>query len=109
MAYDARLAERVQRLLGRRKGITEKKMFGGLAFMLNGKMFCGVLKDDLVVRVGPERHEQALSRAHVRPMDFTGRTLKGYVFVGPGGLKTDNMLAKWIEEGVEFASSLPRK
>ena len=57
--------------------------------MLHGKMFCGVLKDDLVVRVGPERYEQALSRAHVRPMDFTGRPLKGYVFVGPGGLKMD--------------------
>ena len=109
MAYDAHLAERVRRSLGRRKGITEKKMFGGLAFMLHGKMFCGVLKDDLVVRVGPERYEQALSRAHARPMDFTGRPLKGYVFVGPGGLKTDKMLGKWIEEGVEFVLSLPRK
>jgi hypothetical protein len=96
-------------LLARRKGITEKKMFGGLAFMLRGKMFCGVLKDDLVVRVGPEGYEKALSRAPPRPMDFTGRPMKGYVFVGPGGLKTDKMLAKWIEEGVEFASSLPRK
>ena len=109
MAYEARLAERVQRLLARRKGITEKKMFGGLAFMLHGKMFCGVLKNDLVVRVGPDRHEKALSRAHARPMDFTGRSLKGYVFVGLGGLKTDKMLAKWIEEGVGFVSSLPRK
>lgn len=109
MAYDARLAERVRRLLARRKGITEKKMFGGLAFMLHGKMFCGVLKDDLVVRVGPQRYEKALSRAHARPMDFTGRPLKGCVFVDPSGLKTDKMLAKWIDEGVEFASSLPRK
>jgi hypothetical protein len=109
MAYDARLAERVQRLLVWRKGVTEKKMFGGLAFMLHGKMFCGVLKDDLVVRVGPVAYEKALSRTHARPMDFTGRPLKGYVFVGPGGSKTDKMLAKWIEEGVEFASSLTRK
>jgi TfoX/Sxy family transcriptional regulator of competence genes len=96
-------------LLARRKGITEKKMFGGLAFMLHGKMFCGVLKDDLVVRVGPDRHEKALSRAHARPMDFTGRPLKGYGFVGPGGLKTDKLLARWIEEGLEFASSLGQK
>jgi hypothetical protein len=96
-------------LLARRKGITEKKMFGGLAFMLHGKIFCGVLKDDLAVRVGPERYEKALSRAPARPMDFTGRPLKGYVFVGPGGLKTDKMLGKWIDEGLEFASALPPK
>jgi TfoX/Sxy family transcriptional regulator of competence genes len=96
-------------LLARRKGITEKKMFGGLAFMLHGKMFCGVLKDDLVVRVEPEGYEKALSRAHARPMDFTGRPLKGYVFVGSSGLRTDKMLGKWIEEGVEFASSLRQK
>jgi hypothetical protein len=84
-------------------------MFGGLAFMLHGKMFCGILKDDLVVRVGPDGYEKALSRAHTRPMDFTGRPMKGYVFVAPGGLKTDKMLGKWIKKGVEFASSLPRK
>jgi TfoX/Sxy family transcriptional regulator of competence genes len=78
MAYDARLAERVRRLLARRKGITEKKMFGGVAFMLHGKMFCGVLKDDLVVRVGSERYEQALSRAHVAPDGFYRTAAQGF-------------------------------
>jgi hypothetical protein len=109
MAYDARLAERVRRSLARRKGVVEKKMFGGVAFMLHGKMCCGVLKDDLVVRVGPERYGKALARRHARLMDFTGRPLKGFVFVGPGGSKTDKSLAKWLTEAVEFAASLPRK
>ena len=109
MAYDQHLAERVRQCLARRKGITEKKMFGGLAFILRGKMCCGVLNDNLVVRVGPERYERDLSRPHVRPMDFTGRPMKGYVFVAPGGLKTDKRLGKWIDEGGEFVSALTRK
>jgi hypothetical protein len=86
MAYDAQLAERVQRLLARRKGITEKKMFGGLAFMLHGKMFCGVLKDDLVVRVGPERYEQALSRARA-PEGFYRPAAKGLCIRRSGRIK----------------------
>lgn len=109
MAYDPRLAERVRRLLARRKGITEKKMFGGLAFMLRGKMCCGVLKDELVVRVGPKLYEEALAEAHARPMDFTGRPLRSFVFIAPAGHKTDRALAKWVRRAVKFARSLPPK
>lgn len=109
MAYDEKLAARVRKALAGHKGLSEKRMFGGLAFMLHSKMCCGVLRDDLVVRVGPERHERALSRAHARPMDFTGRPLKGYVFVGPEGLKTKNVLSKWVGEAIDFVSSLPEK
>lgn len=109
MAYDEKLADRIRKILARRKGLTEKKMFGGLAFLLHGKMCCGALKDDLVVRVGPEQYESALSRPHARPMDLTGRPLKGFVFVSLNGYKTDKALAKWVEQAVEFVMTLPRK
>jgi len=109
MAYAEKLAARVRKALAGHKGLSEKRMFGGMAFMLRGKMCCGVLNDDLVVRVGPERYERALSRAHVRPMDFTGRPLKGYVFVGPEGLKTKSILSKWVGEAIDLVSSLPGK
>ena len=109
MAYDESLADRIRKVLAGRKGLSEKKMFGGLAFMVHGKMCCGVVKDNLVVRVGPERYEKALSQPHTRPMDFTGRPLTGFVFVDPTGYKTDKALAKWVKQAVEFAMTLPRK
>ncbi len=105
MAYDEALADRIRKALGRKKGITEKKMFGGLAFLLGGKMFCGINGDDLMVRVGPDAHAAALKRAHTRPMDFTGKPLKGYVFVGPGGQK-GAALTRWITQGADFATTL---
>ena len=86
--------------------MAEKKMFGGLAFLLDGKMFCGIVKDDLMVRVGPERYEAALAEAHVRPMDFTGRPMNGYVYVGPGGSRTVKAIAKWVEQGRAFVATL---
>lgn len=107
MAYDEKLAGRVRKSLATRKKITEKRMFGGLAFLLGGRMCCGVLNEDLVVRVGPERYATALSRAHTRPMDFTGRPLTGFVYVGWRGVKTDAALAKWVREAAEFALTLP--
>ncbi|MBM3216980.1 TfoX/Sxy family protein, partial [Candidatus Poribacteria bacterium] len=85
MPYDENLAERIRRVVAGRHGVTEKRMFGGLAFLLDGKMFCGIANSDLMVRVGPERYEAALSLPHVRPMDFTGRPMTGYVYVGPEG------------------------
>ena len=109
VAYDEKLADRVRKALSGRKGFTEKKMFGGVAFMLHGKMCCGVLKDELVVRVGAERYVKALSQPYTRPMDFTGRPLKGFVFIDPGGYRTDKALAKWVKQAVNFAKSLPRK
>ncbi len=109
MAYDERLAERVRVALERRRGVTEKKMFGGIAFLVNGNMSCGVNGDDLMVRVGPETYEQALDRAHARPMDFTGRPLKGMVYVGPKGVRTAKQLGRWVDDAVAFARSLPAK
>ena len=107
MAYDEKLAERVRTALLHRPEVIEKKMFGGLAFLLNGKMFCGIVNDDLVVRVGPDRYEEVLAKPHVRPMDFTGRPMRGYVFVAPAGRKTDKLLEQWINQGVELVSMLP--
>lgn len=109
MTYDVKLAGRIREILARRKGLAEKKMFGGISFMLNGNMCCGVVKDNLLVRIGPENYEKALAEPHVRPMDFTGRPLRGFVFVGPGGYQTDEDLAKWVKRAVDFASSLPAK
>jgi len=97
------LAERVRRLLGPRKDFTEKPMFGGVCFLLAGKMCCGTLRDDLVVRVGPELYEQALGERHTRPMDFTGRPIRGFVYVGQAGYRKDEDLAKWVERGVACA------
>ncbi len=109
MSYDEALAERIRKALEHRRGVTEKKMFGGLAFLLDGSMFCGIVKDELMVRVGPARYEESLAEAHVRPMDFTGRPARGYVFVAPPGFGGDNDLEKWISRGADFVSALPSK
>ena len=109
MAYYEKLADRIRKALTGRKGLTERKMFGGIAFILRGNMCCGVVGNDLVVRVGPERYEKLLSQPHARPMDFTGRPFRGFVFVRPGGYKTDKALARWVKEASDFVSSLPRK
>jgi len=106
MAYDEQLADRIRQALGPRADVTEKKMFGGLAFLLDGKTFCGIVKADLMVRVGPERYEAALAEAHARPMDFTGRPLKGYVFVAPDGSRTVKAVKMWVEKGTTFVATL---
>lgn len=107
MAYDENLAERVRKAVANRKRVTEKRMFGGLAFLLDGRMFCGVLGNDLVVRVGPARHAAALSRPHARPMDFTGRPMTGFIYVDPRGVKTAAALAKWVREAADYVLTLP--
>lgn len=106
MAYDEKLAERVRGEIGPRPDVTEKKMFGGLAFLLDGKMFCGVSGDELMVRVGPERHQEALRKKNVRPMDFTGRPMKGYVFVEPAGCRTGKAVQPWVEQSMAFVAAL---
>jgi len=106
MPYDERLAERVRAALADRPNIEEKRMFGGLAFLLAGKMFCGIAKEDLMVRVGPDKYEEALGRGYARPMDFTGRPMRGYVFVAPGGCATKREVSAWIEAGLAFVSTL---
>ncbi|MEK7524712.1 MAG: TfoX/Sxy family protein [Patescibacteria group bacterium] len=109
MAYDEILAERVRRLLKGRRGVTEKAMFGGICFLLNGKMFCGVLKDDLVARVHPDESGALLKKPGTRPTDFTGRPMQGFLYVGPDGYKTDKNLYGWIERTVAYAATLPAK
>ena len=109
MAYDEELAERVRLALAGREGLSEKRMFGGIAFMLHGNMSCGIVKDQLMVRVGPERHAEALAQPHARPMDFTGRPMKGMVYVGPEGLRSDADLNAWLRRAVEFTETLPPK
>src|SRR5262245_20481363 len=99
MAYDAALAERIRGAIRGRKGVTEREMFGGVAFMLGGNMFIGVVKDDLMVRVGPEAHEAARALPHSRPMDFAGRPMKGYVYVAAAGCSTEREVATWVERG----------
>ena len=109
MAYDEGLAERLHEVLAGRKGVTEKKMFGGLCYLLHGKMFVGIVKDTLMVRVGPEAYAEALARPHAREMDFTGKPMKGYVFVDPGGYESDKELARWVKTCREFVGGLPPK
>jgi TfoX/Sxy family transcriptional regulator of competence genes len=109
MAYDEALAERVREVLQRRRGVSEKKMFGGLAFMVNGHMACGVQGDDLMVRVGPDDYEAALKKPGARPMDFTGRPLRGMVYVNSRGHRRAPSLRAWVEKGLSYVRSLPPK
>jgi TfoX/Sxy family transcriptional regulator of competence genes len=108
MAYDLKLADRIRSELGE-VPIVEKKMFGGVGFLLNGNLACGVNKNDLIVRVAPEKHTALLKKPHVRPFDMTGRPMKGWLVVEADGVKTDKQLSRWLKEGVEFASTLPEK
>jgi TfoX/Sxy family transcriptional regulator of competence genes len=107
MAYDEKLADRIRRALGPDDDIEERKMFGGLAFLRGGRMFVGITGDDLMVRVGPERYEESLAKPHVRPMDFTGRPMKGYVYVAPAGRRTDASLRSWVTLGARFVATVP--
>jgi hypothetical protein len=108
MSYDEKLAERVRRALAKVRGVSEKKMFGGLAFMLKTGMFCGVVDNELMVRVGLADYERALAEPGARPMDFTGRPLKGFVFVGPAGHAGARALEKWLQWGADFVRTLER-
>lgn len=109
MAYDEAVARRVRRTMMAHPGVAEQKMFGGLAFLLRGHMCCGVVGDQLMVRVGSDDYEAALSRPHARPMDFTGKALKGFVYVGPAGFASAADLEGWVSRAARFVSSLPAK
>jgi TfoX/Sxy family transcriptional regulator of competence genes len=108
MAFDERLAERIRALLGEHPGLREQKMFGGIAFMVDGKMCVGIVGDDLMARVGPDAYQTALAQKHAREMDFTGRPMKGFVFVDSQGIKTKAALERWVDLALEFAESLPK-
>jgi len=109
MAYDESIAAKVRTLIANEADLTEKKMFGGIAFMIGGNMACGVDKEDLIVRVDPGEHQAALAEPGVRPFDFTGRPMKGWLSVGPDGYADDRDLVRWVERGVTYARSLPAK
>jgi len=106
MAYSEALAKRVREALARERGVREIKMFGGLSFMVRGHMAVGIVGEDLMVRVGPDGYRPALARAHAREMDFTGRSIKGFVFVEPAGIRTKRSLASWVALALAFAKTL---
>lgn len=110
MAYNEKLAERMREVLQTTKGVVEKKMFGGVAFMWKDRMFCGIVKDDLMVRVLEERYDELVELEHARPMDFVkSRPMRGFIYVSLDGLKTEKQLATWIACGLEYAEKSPPK
>jgi TfoX/Sxy family transcriptional regulator of competence genes len=109
MAYDEALAERVRTVLGDAPDVVAKRMFGGIAFMVAGNMACGVMGEDLLVRVGKAGQAASLARPSVRPMELSGRVMGGFVVVDAEGLDEDEVLAGWVERGSAFAASLPPK
>ncbi len=109
MAYDETLGERLYEVLAGRTDVSERKMFGGLALMVAGNMAVGIVDDKLMVRVGPDAYEDLLDEPHAHPMDFTGRPMKGFVYVDAAGIENDEDLRRWAERGVAFALSLPAK
>ncbi|MEX2556219.1 MAG: TfoX/Sxy family protein [Actinomycetota bacterium] len=108
MAYEEGLAERVRDALASRE-VREQKMFGGIAFMIDGKMACGVHGDSLIVRVPAEEHDKAVKEPGARTMDITSRPMKGFLFVGPAGIKTTASLERWVERSTDFVATLPAK
>ena len=109
MAYDEDLAQRVREVISLRADVTERKMFGGIAFMVAGNMACGVLGEDLIVRLGDEEGEKALAEDGVRAFDFTGKPMKGIVYVSPELTSDEGGLTEWVEAGADYAASLPPK
>lgn len=109
MAYDESLAERIRHTLARKKGIEEKKMFGGLCFLLHGNMLVGVWKNSFIARLGPEHGEEALLEPHVKKMDITGKPMKGWIMVEPEGVAEDAAVKEWVQRAVKFVGKLPAK
>ena len=109
MAYSRELAERTRAALTPSRRIEERRMFGGLAFMVNGHMCCGIVGEELMVRVGPDLYEPSLAQPHAREMDFTGKPLKGMVYVGRQGLVTESQLGAWVQRGLAYVSTLPAR
>jgi TfoX/Sxy family transcriptional regulator of competence genes len=109
MAFSEPLANRIRDALAGKRGVEEKKMFGGVGFLLNGNMLVGVWKDSLIVRLGPDNYDDALLESHVREFDITGRAMRGWVLVEPEGVEGDERLAGWIERAAKFVGTLPAK
>ena len=109
MAFDEGLAERIREVFQNRSDVVEKKMFGGLCFMVSGNMCCGIVKDTLMTRVGPEQYEACLKKTHASEMNFTGRPMKGMIYVSPEGVESDKELQWWINACLKFVNTLPLK
>lgn len=109
MAYDKDFAYKLRAMLGDLPGLTEKKMFGGVGYLINGNMALGVLGSDLIVRFGPERQSEISAKPHTHPFDMTGRAMKGWIMVSPAGLELEQDLKNWMELGIQYASTLPAK
>jgi TfoX/Sxy family transcriptional regulator of competence genes len=109
MANDEKLAERVRGALGRTQSVTERRMFGGIAFMVRGNMCCGVIDDRLMVRVGPVAYDKVVKLSHAGPMDYTGKSMRGLVYVAPDSVRTVRQLQAWVERGLDFVRTLPAK
>jgi TfoX/Sxy family transcriptional regulator of competence genes len=109
MPFNENLAARIRTALARKKGVEEKKMFGGVGFLLNGNVLVGVWKDSLIVRLGEEEGEAALLEPHVKPFDITGKAMKGWGMVTPEGIEGDDELKAWIRRAVKFVGKLPAK
>lgn len=109
MSYDESLAGRIRDALARTSGIEEKKMFGGVGFLLHGNLLVGVWKDSLVVRIGPDAYEPALREPHVKEFEITGKSMKGWVLVEPDGIEEDKSLSNWIQRAAKFVEKLPKK
>ena len=109
MPFDEGLAQRIREQLQDRADVEEKKMFGGLCFMVSNHMCCGIVKDTLMARVGPDNYEECLKMKHASEMDFTGKAMKGMVYVAPEGIESDDNLAKWIDICLSFVDTLPPK
>jgi TfoX/Sxy family transcriptional regulator of competence genes len=109
MAFSESLAARIRDALAQKKNIEEKKMFGGVGFLLNGNMLVGVWKDSIIVRLGHDRYDDALVEPHVREFDITGKPMKGWIMVEPAGVKDDDQLKDWIGRATTFAKTLPKK
>lgn len=103
------LAARIRTVVSEHATVSEKRMFGGIAFLADGHMFCGTAKGALMVRVGPEAYEWALAQPHVRVMDFTGKPMRGYVFVDAAGMRTRAQLQRWVKHALEFVATLPAR
>jgi TfoX/Sxy family transcriptional regulator of competence genes len=109
VAYDEALAARVRANLAGKRGIVEKKMFGGLAFLLDGNMSVGIYRDELIVRIAPDETDAALAEPGTRPFDITGRPMKGWLIIGGAAIARPQELAAWVARGAAFAASLPKK
>lgn len=109
MAYSEELADRIREIIDSRPGVVERKMFGGVAWMVNGNMACGVIAEDLMVRLDRDEAEHALAEEHVGPMDFTGRPMRGFVVVEAAGIVDAQSLGRWVDAGADYAETLPSK